>query len=414
MSFRTAIRISALVAFAALLAVAPAAAVKRRAFVTSVSGSGNLSSWPDAGGNVGLAAGDAICRARAAAAALPNANTYRAWLSSDSTDAYCHVKGLSGSKGACVGGAGDAAGPWYLANGTAIVTGDLDALTGTERVIFRPVMWTESGSDVGYADGEVWTGTASDGTGIGGNCSAWTSTVGTAVYGHAHASAAAWTGANSGACTQSRRLLCLEPGTSEPPVEFWSPAALVFTTSAWGKSELATWTEAGGATGILAGDAICRNLAAAAHLPAPTSFVAWLSTDAVNAVDRVTTNGPFSRIDGFWVASSKPQLVDGATSNSIHQDETGHYLASPQWTWTGTLGSGLWSGLDCEAWTEGDGGAVVTYGHPSFALSEAWTERGVMGCSSMGRLYCISNVVTLFWDGFDLTGDTSRWSSVTP
>jgi len=55
------------------LLVAPAVAVKRRAFVTSASGTGNLNSWPDAGGLFGLAAGDAICRAQATAAGLPNA-----------------------------------------------------------------------------------------------------------------------------------------------------------------------------------------------------------------------------------------------------------------------------------------------------------------------------------------------------
>ena len=66
----------------------PAEAVKRRTFVTSVSGTDDLGSWPDAGAATGLAAGNAICRARATAAALPNANTYRAWLSSDTTDTY--------------------------------------------------------------------------------------------------------------------------------------------------------------------------------------------------------------------------------------------------------------------------------------------------------------------------------------
>src|SRR5688572_20449691 len=74
-----------------LLGAPPAQAVKRRAFVTSVSGTGDLGSWPEAGSATGLAAGNAICRARATAAGLPNANTYRAWLSTASTDAYCHL-----------------------------------------------------------------------------------------------------------------------------------------------------------------------------------------------------------------------------------------------------------------------------------------------------------------------------------
>ena len=63
------------------LATGPAEAVKRRAFVTSEIGNGNLNSWPSSGGLFGLPAGDNICRVLAGDAGLPNANTYRAWLS---------------------------------------------------------------------------------------------------------------------------------------------------------------------------------------------------------------------------------------------------------------------------------------------------------------------------------------------
>ena len=82
----------------ALATADPSTAARRRAWVTSVTGTGNLASWPDAGGLGGLAAGDAICRARAAAAGLPNANAYRVWLSTAATDAYCHVQGLTGKR----------------------------------------------------------------------------------------------------------------------------------------------------------------------------------------------------------------------------------------------------------------------------------------------------------------------------
>jgi hypothetical protein len=30
-------------------------------------------------------------------------------------------------------------------------------------------------------------------------------------------------------------------------------------------------------------------------------------------------------------------------------------------------------------------------------------------CSTEGHLYGFSSVVTLFWDGFEMTGNTSRW-----
>ena len=124
--------LTAALAAAVLLAV-PAAAVKRRAFVTSVSGTGNLNSWPDAGGLFALAAGDAICRARATAAGLPNANTYRAWLSTATTDAYCHVQGRTGEKATGCSGSPQPSGPWYRVDGTTALAANLEELTGNFR-----------------------------------------------------------------------------------------------------------------------------------------------------------------------------------------------------------------------------------------------------------------------------------------
>jgi len=72
-------------------------------FVTYVSGSGNLDSWPDAGGQTGTAAGDAICQARAAAGGLANPSQFRAWLSDQNDDAYCRIHNLTGKKSANCG-----------------------------------------------------------------------------------------------------------------------------------------------------------------------------------------------------------------------------------------------------------------------------------------------------------------------
>ena len=62
----------------------------KKVFVTSIIGNGNLGSWTDAGWNTGIAAGDAICQARATTA--PGlTGTFKAWLSDDSTGAIDHV-----------------------------------------------------------------------------------------------------------------------------------------------------------------------------------------------------------------------------------------------------------------------------------------------------------------------------------
>lgn len=261
------------------LVAAPAAAVKRRAFVTSVSGTGDLSAWPGAGGQTGLAAGDAICRARAAAAGLPNASSYRAWLSTSSTDAYCHVRGLTGKRvPGCSGGAGVPAGPWYLVNGITPFTADLDGLTGSEGKIYRPVALDEfADAPPDLESSRYWTGSHADGTAMSVHCSNWTTDQfpSSATTGTSFGTTQVWSSSVGESCNQSNRLLCLEPGASETVAMRWySPGSIVFVSTAQGTGDLGAWPEAGDATGIAAGDAICRTLAAEAHLPAPESFVA--------------------------------------------------------------------------------------------------------------------------------------------
>ena len=92
-------RIWSVAALLILISAAPASSGDNRVvFVTSVNGTGDLGSWPDAGIATGTAAGDAICKARATAAGLDNPSNFVAWLSDLGTDAYCRVHTLSGMK----------------------------------------------------------------------------------------------------------------------------------------------------------------------------------------------------------------------------------------------------------------------------------------------------------------------------
>lgn len=413
---RGALRLVAVAAASCVLA-APAAAIKRRAFVTSISGTGNLATWSGAAGATALDRADAICRSRAAAGALPNASTYRAWISAEATDAYCHVQGLTGTKASgCDGAPLPGGGPWFLANGISNFSGTLDELTGPERVIFRPVMLDEFQNLVttDYFLRQVWTGTHPTGA-ASDDCLDWTSTaVGiSGAYGDALGSADVWTRFSGGACGESRHLLCLEPGASETVILGWSPGALVFVSSVEGSADLSTWPEAGGATGINAGYAICNQLASAAHLPNPASFVPFLSTPAVDAKDRLTTDGPFRRVDGYAVANNLADLLDGSNQNSLHVHENGIYAGDDLRVWTGTLedGTGSPSGT-CGGWTESASGFGVT-GKASAARTGEWTDINAFACAGPQNLYCFSNAITLFWDGFE-SADTGRWSASVP
>lgn len=410
--------VAALALTALVVLVAPAGAVQRRAFATSVTGTGNLNTWADSGGLFALAAADNVCRVRAAAGGLANASTFRAWMSTAATDAYCHVQGRTGKKATGCSGSPQPAGPWYLVTGTQAFTDALDALTGPDRVVFRGVQQDEFGEPTGPTDpASYWTGTQPDGTVAAETCSSWVvgqSGVNGAI-GDALSSAVDWSRRLPTGCETDRRLLCVEPGASDPVVDaVWAPAAIVFVTSASGNANLSTWPEAGGESGLEAGDAICRTLAAGARLPAPESFVAFLSDSTVDARDRLTLSGvAIRRLDAFRVANSKADLLDGTNLNSLHVDETGAYLSERPVAFTGSASDGTSQGDDCGDWTSTAGGNARA-GSAASQHTARWISSIGSACVGSSRLYCFANVVTIFWDGFDRTGDTSRWSAAVP
>lgn len=394
------------------LAAAPARAVTRRAFVTSVTGTGDISSWAGATGVTALDKGDSICRARAAAAALPNPATYRVWLSTAQTDAFCHVQGLTGQKATgCGGGALPGGGPWYLRNGVTPFTSDLETLTGPEKVIYRSVIFDETGAEPDFANGRIWTGTNADGVFSADNCFGWTTpSVGLlGTIGRSQSSAYGWTGGATWTCDVAQHLLCLEPGASQPFELGWSPAAIAFSSSQVGEGDLGSWPQAGAAAGLAAGDAICRNLAAAAHLPVPESFVAWLSDATHDARDRVTVDAAFRRVDNYPIADSHADLVDGFATNSLHVNEHGGYADSAIGVETGTFGDGTATPDHCNGWTSSSPAVLATFGSAGLARSSLWTEGFAGTCEKTRRIYCFANVVTVFWDGFEST-DAARWS----
>jgi hypothetical protein len=398
-------------------------AVQRRAFVTSVFGTGDLTTWPDASGSNALQRADAVCRARAQAGGLDNAATFRAWLSTGTTDAFCHVQGLSGKRSAGCGTANPpVGGPWYNTNdspGRPFLP-TLAEVTDEDGSPYGPAQFDEFGDSVSplTANDRVWTGTSPDGSVWDDfHCSNWSSAVvgGNGASGLAHGSAVHWTTRGTYDCSQSARLLCLEPGASDAVDLPWLPGSLVFVTSAGGSGDLASWPEAVGATGLAAGDAICRTLATAAHLPSPPSFVAWLSTGAVDAIERITSDGPFRRVDRLQIAGTADGLADGALGDTLHVDENGDRLDVVGFTWTGTSNDGTAEPERCLNWSSDDPGDEGAHGLLSNS-APWWTDdlNYSRTCNQFHHLYCFSNEVTLFWDGFEKTGDLSRWSVAVP
>lgn len=165
----------------------------RTAFLTSVQGNGNLSTWADAAGKTGIAAGDAICQARAGAAGLPKSANFKAWLSDSTTHAIDRIT---------------SDGPWVRTDGVTIADNKADLTDGT---ISTDVSRTETGE---YLSTGAWTGTGSDGQSFSrtSTCSEWTSAdisnEGTA--GDSNSSDGLWSSRGQLLCSSNLALYCFE------------------------------------------------------------------------------------------------------------------------------------------------------------------------------------------------------------
>ena len=393
----------------------PVGAARLQMFVTSVAGSGELSSWDDAGTLTGLAAGDAICQARATAAALPNPATYRAWLSDDTDDAYCRLHGLSGKKSANCGEATlpATAGPWWRTDGKPFA-GTLHDLLHPWFQVLEPPRFDELGAEIPLPT-DAWTGTNSQGAVDAQTCANWTSPA-TDVdggYGLADRTSRSWAAGWTGSCDGARHLYCFETGAGDPLPVFPANRPLAFLTSAFGYGDLAAWPLAGGETGIAAGDRVCQLLAIDAGVRDPDSFKAWLSDASASAASRFVYPGPWVRLDGMWIAASLAELTGGELQSSIHVLETGAYQVSVP-AWTGTLAGGSADPSTCAGWHSASATDDGRYGSSNATLSN-WTEHPVLrSCDAvLGSLYCLQDTPLLFFDDFE-SGALYAWTSRVP
>ena len=393
------------------LVSSPLAAVTRRMFISSVAGTGNLSTWADAGGYTGLAAADAICQARATAAALPNAIGYRAWLSDSADDAYCRMHNLTGKRATNCGQATlpASAGPWWRTDGKPFGAG-LPALLAPLEQVLHPPLIDEFGSNLHVAG--AWTGTNLEGTAGPQTCANWTSAApgNPVIDGYADLTSGGWTYAGTTECLASNRLYCFETGSGDPLPTFPLWGRLAFVTSAEGTGDLQSWPAAGGATGLAAGDTICQNLATAAGLRQPAAFKAWLSTSAANAIGRLEQDGAWMRPDGIVVARSKQDLTDGFLDSPLNQTETGAYVGGNA-IWTGTQMDGFAAAANCSEWSSTTG--TGEYGLANNVLV-AWTSSGALTCGfAYASLYCLQDLPLIFLDGFESQG-LLAWSVTVP
>lgn len=143
----------------------------------------------------------------------------------------------------------------------------------------------------------------------------------------------------------------------------------------------------GGLGGVAGADKICSDLAKAQGLAG--TYVAWISTAGVNAIDRITANGPWQRVDGQVVAQTKAQLATAALTTALRRDEKGQTPPDAEdrvWTATGPDGKFV-GGSDCAGWTGAGSGRV---GEADDTNGD-WTSLEDEACSEVNRVYCFQN-----------------------
>lgn len=152
------------------------------------------------------------------------------------------------------------------------------------------------------------------------------------------------------------------------------PSKIIFVTSTRHDGDL------GGPDGA---DAICAERASAAGLPG--TFRAWLSSNTINAADRLEqSSGPYVRTDGVQVASDWADLIDANIAAPINRDESGNLQSGD--VWTGTYSSGVMAPDTCSGFMTTSGFGMCGN---SNATNLQWSDNLIPGCTTMLRLYCL-------------------------
>lgn len=143
-------------------------------------------------------------------------------------------------------------------------------------------------------------------------------------------------------------------------------------------------TRTGNLGGVAAADQLCTSLATAAGLGG--TYRAWLSVSGADAVDHVTSSGPWQLVTGTVVAADKAGLTTGKLKQLINRDEKGGTPSDAEdRVWTGTGPNGRYVGPDCAQWAGGGSGLV---GEAKNDDNGKWTALGDEACNEVNRVYC--------------------------
>ena len=133
--------------------------------------------------------------------------------------------------------------------------------------------------------------------------------------------------------------------------------------------------------GVPAADKICNMRAKAAEVGG--NWIAWLSTSSTDAIDRVSSLGPWHFVNGPMVFENHAQLY-AEPLYALDHDERGDRVYPAQ-IWTGTYAGGKRATETCDDWTA----TTHTGRFGADATTFAWTDFGFSYCSNPYHLLCI-------------------------
>lgn len=143
-------------------------------------------------------------------------------------------------------------------------------------------------------------------------------------------------------------------------------------------------TKTGNLGGVAAADQLCTSLATAASVGG--TYRAWLSVSGADAIDRITSAGPWHLVTGEIVAADKAGLTTGKLARLVNRDEKGGTPSDAEdRVWTGTGPNGRYAAPDCAQWAGGGSGLV---GEAKNDDTGSWTALVNEDCDEVNRVYC--------------------------
>jgi len=176
----------------------------KRAFMST----GKLTGAMVFGAQVGIDAADTLCQSAALAAGVPNAASFRAYLTTSADDALCHVLGASGTVDSLCGLPSLPTTPWRRLDDYPLAT-PTQLILDRDQHLTTPVLYAADGTRIVTTRERIWTGTGWDFTGNL-TCSDWSVTSAEGYSGVATAITSGWSLFAAIPGTTSQRVYCFE------------------------------------------------------------------------------------------------------------------------------------------------------------------------------------------------------------